>query len=88
MVLSLLFRLGSPTTSGWSSSVTITPLRFATSVSRSSRRDSVEEIEGKVACVYIDRGVLRFAEGGRDRGCELEGTTEARGEEGGVDMRE
>ena len=92
MVLSLLFLLLSTMAFGacWSSSVTMTPLRFSVSLSRSSRRESVDDIEGNVACVCIDRGVLKFADGGRDLGTgwEPEGTTEVRREDGGVDIRE
>ena len=70
-----------------SSGSTRTPLRFAFSDSRSSSRDKVEEMEGKAACVCIDRGVPKFVDGGleRGKGCEYEGEIDARGDEEGVD---
>lgn len=67
----------------------MTPLRFATSDSRSSSSESVEEIEGKVACVFAVRDVPMLVDGGRDRGrgCKC-GDIDVRGDEGGVDMGE
>lgn len=49
-------------------SVTKTPLRFATSVSRSSKRERVEEMDGNVAWDWVERGVPMLAEGGLERG--------------------
>ena len=66
-------------------SVTITPLRFSTSDSRSESNDSVEEIEGKATCVCV-RG--RLVDGGLDRGRGSEccgGVIEVRGDDEGVD---
>ena len=89
-MLSLLFRLGSLAGEVGPSSVTMTPLRFSTSDSRSCSRDKVEDIEGNVACVYTERDALMLADGGRDLGVggDPGGTTDARGDDGGVDIPE
>lgn len=75
--------------SSWWISVTITPLRFAASDSRSSSRESVEEMDGNVAWVFATLDVLMLVDGGRDlgRGCMC-GNTDARGDEGGVENGE
>ncbi len=50
----------------------------------------MEDIEGNVACVWMERVVLIFAEGGLDRGCgcKPDANTDARGEDEGLGMRD
>lgn len=82
IVVSVLARLlpGCPASDP---SVTITPLRFSASDSRSDSRERVEEMDGNATCVW-PRG--RLVDGGRDRGRGCEGgVIEVRGDEEGVD---